>query len=185
MRSAVVLVILVTVVAPAATARAEDDRRAPPWAIRFEPGVVMTSEHMHDYGAGVGVAPPVYIGASIERAIAGPLRANISGGASVLLGWLVGGTVRYAAYDTDAVALSIGAGPLFAPDAQFGAATFAQIDAAVQARITGGFGFFLGLGAGVALNHARARDCGVDTCRAYLERGDVTGSVRAGVGFAF
>jgi hypothetical protein len=43
----------------------------------------------------------------------------------------------------------------------------------------------LGGSLGVALNHARGVQCGVDTCEAYLARGDTVGSLRVGIGWAF
>jgi len=184
MRYPVAFALLFVALAPAVPANAEDDRRSPRWAIRFEPGVVISGGHMTDSGL-VGKPPPVYIGASLDRAITGPLRASVGGGASLQLGWLIGGTLRYAAYDTEAIALSIGAGPLFAPDASFGAGAFAQIDAVLQVRIASSVGLIVATGAAFALNNAGVRDCGVDTCRAWLERGDAFASARGGVGFAF
>ena len=179
------LAVAATAVVPAAVARAEDDARVPPWAIRLEPGGFFMPDHLHAYGL-VGVPPPAYLGVSVERTIVGPLRANVSGGASPLLGWLVGGTVRYAAVEAGTGAnVSIGVGPLFAPNADFGAAAFAQVDATLQLQIAGSFGVVLGGSLGVALNNARGLNCGVDTCEAYLARGDTVGSLRVGIGWAF
>jgi hypothetical protein len=179
------LAVAVTALAPAAVARAQDGARVPPWAIRLEPGGFFTPDHLHAYGL-VGMPPPAYLGVSLERTIAGPLRANVSGGASLMLGWLIGGTIRYAAVDPETGAnVSIGVGPLFAPDAQFGAGAFAQVDATLHMQIAGSFGFVLGGNLGVALNHARGLKCGVDTCEAYLARGDTIGSLRVGIGWAF
>jgi hypothetical protein len=174
----------VVVIAPAAVARADEVRRAPPWAIRFEPGVVIPGGHMTDSGL-VSRPPPVYVGASLERTIVAPLRGSVSGGISLLMGWLIGSTIRCAVYDSEAIALSVGAGPLLAPDARFGAAAFVQIDAVLQVRITGSVGLVVGTSAGFALNSAGSKQSGVDTGRAYVEPGDVFTSWRAGVGFAF
>jgi hypothetical protein len=183
-RLVVALAVAVSALAPAAPARAEDGPRTPPWALRFEPGGFFTPDHLHRYGL-VGMPPPLYLGVSLERTIVGPVRANVSGGASFMLGWLVGGTVRYLAIDAESANVSIGVGPLFAPDADFGAAIFAQADATLQVKIVGSLGLVLGGSLGVALNHARALSCGVDTCDGYLARGDTVGSLRAGVGVAF
>jgi hypothetical protein len=35
------------------------------------------------------------------------------------------------------------------------------------------------------MNSTPKPTCGVDTCAGYLERGDVVGTVRVGVGYAF
>jgi hypothetical protein len=184
-RHVVGLAVAVTALAPTAVARAEGGAPVPPWAIRLEPGAFFMPDHLHAYGL-VGLPPPAYVGISVERTIAGPFRANVSGGASPLLGWLVGGTVRYAVVDAETGAnVSIGAGPLFAPNADFGAAAFAQVDATLQLQIAGSFGFVLGGSLGIALNHARDVNCGVDTCEAYLARGDTVGSLRVGIGWAF
>jgi hypothetical protein len=184
-RHLVGLAVAVTALAAAAVARAEDGARVPPWAIRLEPGGFFTPDHLHAYSL-VGVPPPAYLGVSVERTIAGPLRANVSGGASPLLGWLVGGTVRYSAVEAGTGAnVSIGVGPLFAPNADFGAAAFAQVDATLQLQLAGSFGVVLGGSLGIALNDARGVKCGVDTCEAYLARGDTVGSLRVGIGWAF
>jgi hypothetical protein len=182
MRRGIGLALVVACLASTAVARAQE--KAPPWAVRVEPGTFLMPDHLHDYGT-VGLPPAVYLAASVERAIAGPLRANVSGGASPLLGWLFGGTLRYAVLDRDTAALTAGAGLMYAPDAAFGSATFAQADATVQLKISGSFGFVAGGSLGVALNSARGLNCGIDTCKAYLARGDVVGSLRLGVGFAF
>src|SRR6478672_532868 len=94
------LAVAVSALAPAAPAGAEDGPRTPPWALRFEPGGFFTPDHLHRYGL-VGMPPPLYLGVSLERTIVGPVRANVSGGASFMLGWLVGGTVRYLAIDAE------------------------------------------------------------------------------------
>jgi hypothetical protein len=184
MRLVITLSVVAAVIAPAAVARADGPLRTPPWAIRFEPGLVLTTDHMHPTGVG-GPPPPLYFGASLERAIAGPVRLNASGGASLILGWMIGGTVRYVAVEQANGTFTIGAGPLFAPDADFGSATFAQIDATVQLGVAGSFGIVLAGSLGVALNRQRAPKCGVDTCESYLARGDRIGSVRMGIGWAF
>jgi hypothetical protein len=178
------LAIAATVLAPSALARAEDGPPTPPWAIRLEPGGFFTPDHLHRSGL-VGMPPAAYVGVSLERTIAGPLRANVSGGVSLILGWLVGGTIRYLALDAETAHLSVGVGPLFAPDADFGAAAFAQVDATLQLKVMGSLGFVLGGSLGVALNHARGVNCGIDTCEAYLARGDTVGSLRVGIGWAF
>jgi hypothetical protein len=184
-RHVIGLAVALIALAAAPVARAEDGPRVPPWAIRLEPGAFFMPDHLHAYGL-VGVPPPAYVGISVERAIAGPFRANVSGGASPLLGWLVGGTIRYVVVDAETGAtVSIGAGPLFAPNADFGAAAFAQVDVTLQWQIAGSFGVVLGGSLGIALNHARALNCGVDTCEAYLARGDTVGSLRVGIGWAF
>ena len=178
------LAVAVTALVPPALARAADGPPTPPWAIRLEPGGFFTPDHLHRYGL-VGMPPAAYLGVSLERTIAGPLRANVSGGVSLMLGWLVGGTIRYLALDGESANLSVGFGPLFAPDADFGAAAFAQVDATLQLKVMGSLGFVLGGSLGVALNHARGVSCGVDTCEAYLARGDTVGSLRLGIGWAF
>lgn len=184
-RGVVGSVVALGLVASTASAYAGDETaRSPPWAIRFEPGTVLMPYHLHDYGL-VGLPPALYFGTTLERAIVGPVRANVSGGVSLLLGWLIGGTVRYAAIDRQDAVLSVGVGPLFAPDAAFGSAAFAQLDATVQLKIASSFGVVIGGSAAVALNSAGAPKTGGDTGEAYLVRGDVIGSARVGVGFAF
>ena len=178
------LAVAAIVLGPSALAHAEDAPRTPPWAIRLEPGGFFTPDHLHASGV-VGVPPAAYLAVSLERTIAGPLRANVSGGVSLILGWLVGGTICYLALDAETANLSVGVGPLFAPDAEFGAAAFAQVDATLQLKVMGSLGFVLGGSLGVALNHARGVSCGVDTCEAYLARGDTVGSLRVGIGWAF
>jgi hypothetical protein len=184
-RRGVGLAVLAAVLASAAAAQADDLGRSPPWAIRLEPGLFMAPEHLHTYGL-VGPPPAAYVAASVERAIAGPVRANVSGGISLLLGWLIGGTIRYAPVDEEGLNVSIGVGPLFALDADFGSGTFAQTDGTVQLKIVRNIIFVAGGSLGIAMSETARPECGgVDTCKAYLARGDVVGSVRAGAGFAF
>ena len=176
--------VVVACVTSAAVARAEEPPRVPPWAVRLEPGVVMTTQHLRSTSVGGG-PPPLYFGASLERRVAGPVRVSAESSVDLFLGWMFGATVRYAAVEQDHVTLSIGAGPLFAPAAEFGWATFGQLDTTVQFRVANNFGIVVGGAVGVALNHQREQKCGVDTCEAWLERGDLVGSFRTGVGWAF
>jgi len=183
---AVALAVGLTVSASAAVAHADETGldAVPPWAIRIEPGVFLTPDHLHMSGL-VGMPPALYLGLGVEREIVGPLYANVTSGVSLMIGWLVGGTVRYAVKDVYGEILSVGIGPLFAPYAQFGSGTFAQIDATVHLHVTRTFGIVIGGSAAWALTSAREPKCGVDTCEAYLARGDRVGSLRLGVDWVF
>ena len=96
----VALAVGLTLFTCAAVAHADETGldAVPPWAIRIEPGAFLTPDHLHMSGL-VGMPPAAYLGVGVEREIVGPLYANVTGGASLMVGWLVGGTVRYAVKD--------------------------------------------------------------------------------------
>ena len=90
--------------------------------------------------------------------------------------------VRFGLIDAERLSLTLGVGPKF-QDLENGWSTFGAADLTAQFAL--GSTFILSAGTDLAISVQRrgAPSCGVDTCDAYLSRGDSILGFRAGLGF--
>jgi hypothetical protein len=156
------------------------------WMVTLDPSVYVSTGHLEESGPGASVPPPAYLGVTLERTFTGPLDVNVSAGAALSLGWMLGATVRYAGPSpSKMMRVSVGAGPAFVTSAMFGSGAFAQADAAIEVRFPRGAALVFGPRFAYALTNAGTPGCGVDTCNASMRRGDLIITLRSGVGFTF
>jgi hypothetical protein len=159
---------------------------ARPWLLTIDPGLYIANEHLSEFGPGVSVPPPAYLGLTFERTITGPLDVNVSAGAAASLGWMLAATVRFAGPPPSRIMrVSVGVGPGVITGAQFGSSAFAQGDVAIEVRFPRGPALVFGPRVAVAVTSAGTQGCGVDTCSAYVRPGDVVFTLRSGAGFTF
>lgn len=156
---------------------------APPvgLTVRFDGGETSQTDHLHSTGLG-GIAPPLYFDLALQQRLGRRFFAGLTGGVSFNLGSSFYPNVRYGVIDREGGTLTVGAGPMF-QDLESGWSTFAAAD--VTGQLALGSTFILSAGADYAMAVQR-RDtptCGVDTCGAYVSRGDHILVFRAGFGF--
>lgn len=168
-----------------AAAAAIDSSRAgaPPvgLTVRVDGGGTWQTDHLHSTGL-VGMAPPLYLDLALQQRLGRRLFAGVTGGLAFDLGPFVYPNARYGMIDAEGGTLTVGAGPMF-QDLESGWTTFAAAD--VTGQVALGSTFILSAGAdyAIAVQRRGAPTCGVDTCKAYVARGDQILVFRAGLGF--
>jgi hypothetical protein len=164
------------------TGRAVAEPAARDWTLRLEGGVAAGTVHLHPTGG--GGPPPLSLALSLELRLLPWLSVEGSGGALLQEGLFGAATARFVFLDIEEASVSVGAGPMAVDVPDVGVGLFAGPDLSLTLHL-GAVALSARAGYALALNSSGARDCGVDTCRAYLARGDHLLLARAGVGYAF
>jgi hypothetical protein len=176
------LLVLAAVHSQAVAAELPDSDRG---AFTVEGSMSATSGHVEPSGPGQTHPPPFAVEADLRARLYGPLSAGLLFGANLAIGWELSPSARYAARVAPGFVFSAGAGPLFAWGSDFGAATFVRGDVTVDAQVSKHFVLSFGPAATVAVTHAGAPGCGVDTCNPWVVPGDFLIAFRFGVGWSF
>jgi hypothetical protein len=151
-------------------------------------GAFVPEDHTYKLGPGsMYAAPPLlYVGLNLDAGLTSRLHVAADVGAELALGWVLGGSVRFVAFESDGVSLSVGAGPVVTLASPFGAGVFGRGDVGVRYAIPASR-FVLSLNAGLAysLQDAGIDRCGTDTCDAFIRRGDIVQMLVGSLGYAF
>jgi hypothetical protein len=150
--------------------------------VRIDVGPAVTTEHMHPTGL-VGLPPPVSVDLSIQKKLIERFYIDLTFAATFPLGWGVYPNARFALRVTPQTLITVGAGPWFQDLSAVGRGLFGSGDVTAQTTLGSTFILSIGTSLGISLQSKGAPRCGVDTCDAYLLRGDALWILRAGVGF--
>jgi len=174
----------------ARTARADE---APAAATRrqftatLSSGTLLPEDHVYKLGlVGYSLPPTIYLGLSLEGDLTSHVRLEGSFGLEIALGWVLESSVRYVSLSGSGFSLAVGAGPMLAFGSMFGTGVFGAGN--VEGRYVfpeTPFVVALNVGLAFALNDAGTVSCGIDTCTAYIRRGDRLENVVASLGYAF
>jgi hypothetical protein len=137
---------------------------------------VAVPTHAHDG------APPLYFDLAIEQGLGRRFFAGLTGGLSFDVGPFVYPNLRYGVIERETGTLTVGAGPMF-QDVESGWSTFAAADITGQLALGSTLIVSAGADHATAVQRRGAPTCGVDTCDAYVSRGDHILVFRAGLGF--
>jgi hypothetical protein len=185
-RTLPVLLIAATILCTATRARA-DEPSSRQLAVTLASGTMLPEDHVYRLGeVGWSIPPTLYAGFSLEGDLAPRVRLEGSLGLEASLGFLLETSLRFVAVERSGLSLALSAGPMFAYGATFGAGIFGGggvVGRYVVPRSP--FVVALNVGLAFALNDAGVSKCGVDTCNAYIRRGDTLENLVASLGWAF
>jgi hypothetical protein len=173
------------VVGPRA-ARADEPERHQ-LAVTLSSGTLLPEDHVYRLGeVGWSIPPTLYAGLSLEGDLVPRVRVEGSLGIEASLGFVFETSLRYVVLERSGFSVGLGAGPMVVYGATFGTGVFGG--GGVEARYVlprAPFVVAVNVGLAFALNDAGTMSCGVDTCTAYVRRGDRLENVVASLGWAF
>jgi hypothetical protein len=185
-RSFILLSVIVASNVIASRARADEPERHQ-LAVTLSSGTLLPEDHVYRLGlVGWSIPPTLYAGLSLEGDLAPRIRLEGSLGIEASLGFVLGTSLRYVALERSGFSVALGAGPLVTTGAEFGTGVFGGGGVAARYVVPRTpFVVAVDVGLAFALNNAGTMSCGVDTCTAYIRRGDRLENVVASLGWAF